>query len=85
MWADGDLQVVVWRKYSDLGTRASGDELLRSTEVRDFPKENWATGLCEGITPLSVLLWELFTENKISPGLRLTRTEVKHRQFTTHP
>ncbi|KIK83441.1 hypothetical protein PAXRUDRAFT_35479 [Paxillus rubicundulus Ve08.2h10] len=68
-------------KDSMLGTRVGVKEHLRSAEVKNCLKQNWASGLHEGIKGLLSALWRLFAESRISPGLNLPRTEVEHQQL----
>jgi hypothetical protein len=80
-WADVNLLVATEGKDSRLGTEANVKRFLRSAEVNDCLKQNWASGLHQGIRRLLSSLWWLFACSRISPGLNLPRTEVEHEQF----
>ncbi|KIJ21027.1 hypothetical protein PAXINDRAFT_6804 [Paxillus involutus ATCC 200175] len=80
-WADVNLLVAAEGKDSRLGTEANVKRFLRSAEVNDCLKQNWASGLHQGIRHLLSSLWWLFACSRISPGLNLPRTEVEHEQF----
>jgi hypothetical protein len=82
-WSDArKLYQIAKDKDSTLGTQDAVTDLLNHPEVKHCLRQNWASGLQDGIDSLLLSLWTLFVESRISAGVsHLPRTEVTHNDF----
>ncbi|KIJ21025.1 hypothetical protein PAXINDRAFT_6802, partial [Paxillus involutus ATCC 200175] len=81
IWAGRNLHTAAVWKICGLGRDDCGEDLIDSAAVMNCLRQNWASGLHEGIRTLLLSLWTLFAHSRVSGGLPLSRTEVMHDDF----
>ncbi|KAF9231150.1 hypothetical protein BU15DRAFT_68575 [Melanogaster broomeanus] len=80
-WAGESMSDIAEMKDVRLASKHSTERLIRSVEVRNCLKANWPTGLHAGIRTLLATLWDLFVHSRLTSGLDVPCTQVKHSEL----